>query len=349
MALLILSVSVSMTLFIALLKIFDLEIPDHNATTSTTTTTMDLVHSNNFLPPFLPSSQSQPLLLQSHSKRDDTTAQTSTVSSLEMQHPKDELPLDANQQPFKLLLHSPSLWEGRENLYRLLSDAKVVENITQSEIDQLPLDRHIQELYGDSPIFMAASTTTHRKNNDNHCQTFRNTIPFARRRLAVAGLFNSGTNLLETMLRNIQMIRPSLWQVPWGKHRLASVRDNHTAPDFQYYNKTEILPVVIVRDPYMWFQSMCVHPYSVRWRHGNYHCPNFVPNEQDRSHYPRIPDDHVNVAVRYEKYSIANFTSLAELWVEWHREYIQAESPVLMSTLTIASVCCILYPKSKSH
>lgn len=86
--------------------------------------------------------------------------------------------------------------------------------------------------------------------------------------VGVAGMFNTGTNYLDiTMHHNIYGLQhENLWQVPWGKHRMAYVKWNHTAPEMDEYNKTHVLPVVVIRDPYSWMQSMCKSPYAAIWR-----------------------------------------------------------------------------------
>lgn len=42
----------------------------------------------------------------------------------------------------------------------------------------------------------------------------------------------------------------------WGKHMLASRRMTNTAGNDHKVNKTNVMPIVLVRDPYSWMQSM---------------------------------------------------------------------------------------------
>ena len=44
--------------------------------------------------------------------------------------------------------------------------------------------------------------------------------------------------------------------IQWGKHTLASRRMTNTAGHDHKVNKTNVMPVVLVRDPYSWMQSM---------------------------------------------------------------------------------------------
>jgi len=56
-----------------------------------------------------------------------------------------------------------------------------------------------------------------------------------------------------------------------------------TDVDTNAIDHDRVLPVVLVRDPFYWMQSMCKEGYGVRWDHDpKHHCPNLVPNEFDR-------------------------------------------------------------------
>ena len=49
-----------------------------------------------------------------------------------------------------------------------------------------------------------------------------------------------------------------------GKHRMPYQRLKHVAPGMDKKNQSEILPIVIVRDPYNWMQSMVGFHLTVR-------------------------------------------------------------------------------------
>ena len=86
----------------------------------------------------------------------------------------------------------------------------------------------------------------------DNCAQYRDKVDFSDRIVAVAGLFNTGTNLLDIQLmRNLRGVK-RLWQVPWGKHRMAEVKWNHTANEMENIKKENVLPIVIVRDPLAW-------------------------------------------------------------------------------------------------
>lgn len=176
-------------------------------------------------------------------------------------------------------------------------------------------------MYGDQAVVVGK----------DDCADFRARVPREKRQLGVAGMFNTGTNLLDTQLqRNVKLPRPSLWQVPWGKHRMAAVRGNHTAPDMEAIDIGHVLPVVMIRDPYSWLQSMCAHPYAATWPYGPHHCPNLVPNAEDRRRYRHVKDAFA-VTVNFDKNNKNHFESLVHLWSEWYAQYLNVDYPILMS------------------
>lgn len=90
--------------------------------------------------------------------------------------------------------------------------------------------------------------------------------------IELTGMFNTGTNPFAMYIES-NCVMPhnthdshggTRWQVPWGKHTLASRKWTNTAGHDYKVNKTNVLPVAIVRDPYSWMQSM------VRWKTRKY-------------------------------------------------------------------------------
>jgi hypothetical protein len=189
----------------------------------------------------------------------------------------------------------------------------------------LSLYRQVIDLFGDDVVIVGKED----------CERYRNRVPYELRRLGVAGMFNTGTNLLEAQLRkNIMLPKESLWQVPWGKHRMADVKYNHTAADMEKYDKDMVLPIVMIRDPFAWLQSMCASPYAAHWRHDKHHCPNMIPNEMDRVKYKNI-QKAFEVTVIFDGQSKRHFQSLVHLWSEWYEQYLHVDYPILMSTLLV--------------
>jgi hypothetical protein len=233
---------------------------------------------------------------------------------------------------------------GREFLLQLLEDAGVTD-IENAVLQRLPTKDTLQHLYGSSssssysqPIFVGQET----------CATFRNLILPQDRFLAVAGLFNTGTNLMSIYLEanchimeNKNRNRGMKWQVPWGKHMLAKFKWTNIAQREAKSNKTHVMPVVVVRDPYSWMQSMCRLHYAVLWHHDSKrHCPNLVPNQDDFKLYP-FSSKNVPVRLNYNlqeqqqqrhhvTLNITKYKSLAHLWTEWYRQYLEADYPRIL-------------------
>jgi hypothetical protein len=157
-------------------------------------------------------------------------------------------------------------------------------------------------------------------------------VPKNRRIVAVAGLFNTGTNAMEFHLRQ-NILAPSKWQVPWGKHRNPSVRLSHIAPGMENVIQRDVLPIIIVRDPYHWLQSMCKSPYAAKWKKTKEHCPNFVPTLDDMKRFHKELQDSNQtfpVTVVFSKDQIMTWESLAHLYSAWYLQYVNADYPHLM-------------------
>lgn len=90
---------------------------------------------------------------------------------------------------------------------------------------QLPKEEDVVRLYGPKPIIKGL----------DRCSAFRDSVPAVSRMMAPAGMFNTGTNLINQLLRENCYIpervkkigkgSPGMRrQVPWGKHSPASWR-----------------------------------------------------------------------------------------------------------------------------
>jgi len=208
--------------------------------------------------------------------------------------------------------------QGKEPLIELLHDAGV-KDIDPAVLQRLPAWDTIQQLYGPGPILFGTET----------CAAFRESVSKHDASLGVAGLFNTGTNLMALYLEaNCKMPfsktrnKGIRWQVPWGKHMLAAYKWINTAGHEDSTDKTTVLPVVLVRDPYGWMKSMCANHYAARWHYTLEHCPNLVPNEYD---YKLFPYSGKNIPVRLDfdgNVNITSYDSLAHVWSEWYRQYV---------------------------
>ena len=164
------------------------------------------------------------------------------------------------------------------------------------------------------------------------CAKFREDVPYKKRMVGIAGLFNTGTNLLaETLSKNCQFqgrthqlsagSGPVLWQVPSGKHNHAHWQGKYFVTDLTernwakgYLRYEHMLSVVVVKDPFNWMSSMCRHKYAVTggwWRHPK--CPMVTSDGK--------------VKVRWTKNNQSEFNTLLDFWNDWYREYLEVERP----------------------
>jgi hypothetical protein len=187
------------------------------------------------------------------------------------------------------------------------------EGETEEDKDTEAEEAAIIKLYGPFPHYSGMLWEGKEgKNKDtwNHqCQKFltRTEGRERERKLGVAGLFNTGTNLLSTLLnKNCQLHDAHdegynrhlgggmLWQVPWGKHNPPSFRGEHYAKSAKDVDVETVMPVVMIKDPLTWLNSMCRHPYSLHSRaldgggrnskEGGGGCPKLlIPQDEKRN------------------------------------------------------------------
>jgi len=294
-----------------------------------------------------------------------------------------------------------------EKLMRILRHVGI-DNATQlSEDDRrlLPTWEEVVDRVGnDGPKILGLET----------CKDYRAKFSSEKRRLGVAGPFNSGTHYLNEVLTNNCRFKTTIPtkqrnlgimdQVPWGKHQSPRFRLIHNTalgrsilkkddeakaqnngeldhpelpPELEEINRS-VLPVVMVRDPFTWWQSMCKARYSAHWYHiVPDHCPNFIANNVEkqwffkkrpevRKHYDGDPWKVDNVLdkanytldkkvvplwVRYHSEN-RQHKSLAHMWTDWYKDYFDADYPRLMIRLedlvfypheTLRQVCeCVI-------
>ena len=231
-----------------------------------------------------------------------------------------------------------------EPILRILRQANMSESEASdpSLHDDLPSWEEVVERFGPRPIVEGL----------DRCATYNEMVPYTRdRMLAPAGPFNSGTNFLHEMLRRNCKVPFTkngrtgiMWQVPWGKHQSPRFRFDNKAKGMNDATKPEnTLPVVLLRDPYSWFQSMCKVRYAAHWYHiVPEHCPNFIATQvekdwynvtkrQLRKHYDgdvwkvdnvfekanyTLDSNVIPLWVRY-KSETRNHDSLAHMWKDW--------------------------------
>ena len=247
---------------------------------------------------------------------------------------------------------------GKEPLLSILvRSGKAAKDFTSNDCKVLPTWAEVVDLYGEKPIIFGLDSCARYR---EHLQAqkdgflpvpleFTNLTVPPKPQPRVAGLFNTGTNALaQSFWLNIE-------QLKFNFGNGADPRRNKTRYDFEEYNLFEgkhvppkrewyttfnrtaagrwnLLPVVLIRDPFRWMQSMCRVQYNARWAKGmEGHCPNLVPNEQERQQYPRFRNMStfpVNISLRNVYFD--HYSSLADLWSSWNRLYFDADFPRLM-------------------
>lgn len=249
--------------------------------------------------------------------------------------------------------------QGKEPILRLLQEAGI-EIHDARVIQLLPTLQQVEQLYGKSgPRILGLAQCEHFRSNGGKA-------------LGIAGMFDSGTNLAALYLDNNCVLPDQgdgravdiLWQVPWGKHVVAEMRKDHhmataataaaggatvmrssgstgisTLKDY-VVDHAAVMPIVMIRDPYFWMQSMCRHHYGAQWFHSKEHCPNLVPNHVDYKLY-HFPKGTIPVHIKYD-FGVRKWDSLAHLWSSWYQQYYKdADYP----RLVVRFEDFIFYPK----
>jgi len=215
---------------------------------------------------------------------------------------------EGEEYPIQYLIDT-SIQQGhdKERILYLLRDNAGMDSISYETYQELPAWDQIASLYGSAPKLNGL---------DQHCQAFQQKggiDALADKRVGVAGMFNSGTNLLAMALqencelhhRFAQTGRRRrdagvLWQVTFGKHtppKDEAFREEHRIKSKRKVDPRQVLPVVTVRDPFRWMQSMCKNQYAARWPRlfrpttitetatqpqPFYHCPNLWPTKVEQ-------------------------------------------------------------------
>jgi hypothetical protein len=243
---------------------------------------------------------------------------------------RDEIEEDRRQD---LAQPNVSLHDGRKVIRSIFADAGI--ELDDATMLTLPTWNEVIRNIGDAPQIHGLKK----------CSKYRSLVPAVERNVACCGMFNSGTNLLMRLLKENCKIPERVayygwndtfdrwgmgpgdahgmrWQVPWGKHTAAKYRTEHLTDKSSNIPIDTVLPIVTIRNPYIWMSSMCKNPYTAKWPHPPKTCPNLVYNA--RNFTPR------KLAVSYGGYE-DTFDSLAHLWNGWYRQYWkEADYPLLI-------------------
>ena len=206
--------------------------------------------------------------------------------------------------------------------------------VTPEIRQKIPSVEKYTNIYGSKPIVQLDEGT---------CEKFKGKVKEGDRFIAPAGMFNTGTNLLEDLLTEncefkiseatksktvFVLDRAVKAQVPWGKHSPVSWRFKHVAKRFQGAIQENFFPVLMIKDPLTFMDSICRHRYEAFWREIPGHCPNLVPiNEKERKMI--WPRKSFNVSIAYSKknHNYTHHKSLAHLYNDYYGEWLKADFP----------------------
>ncbi|KAL7572922.1 hypothetical protein ACA910_004566 [Epithemia clementina (nom. ined.)] len=288
--------------------------------------------------------------------------------------------------PAKLLENSEPNLDWKDEAINNSSKARVLKileeartSVSPSMLEQLPTWEEVIQQYGEHPVILYGSEEGGRTS----CDVFQDRVPPTRRMLGAAGMFSTGTNLVTTLLKKNCHIpeRVALygvnssreqhgirWQVPWGKHTQQQYRDNHAAEHAKAIVKDDILPIITIRHPISWMQSMCKNPYTARWVYGRKgQCPHLLLEPQQAAHRSDIQadvavddarNDDPNKGDRKDNWNLVTvkygagtetYKSLAHLFNDWYHGYtkhanypwvmIRMEDLIFHTKETIERVC----------
>jgi len=225
----------------------------------------------------------------------------------------------------------------------------------------LPTGKDATDLYGDQVRIVGLEK----------CAAYREKVKPDLRVMGPAGLFNTATNLLKSMLKlncvNRDRMRSGVIryregvaiQAPWGKHNPVSWRGQHEAHagGMSIARHGDFLPVLMVKDPVTWMSSMCRHPYEARWMHHKEHCPNLVPNVHDKGKHPdgvmhmkvKFATFHIGDEPQSKNKTFINYDSLVDFWNKWYTQWttepdfpflvVRFEDLLFRAEETVSAVC----------
>jgi hypothetical protein len=244
--------------------------------------------------------------------------------------------LDLDDQILNLTRTNP-VYIGREKLIRMLLEMYI--DVTQIDDDiwaQVPVWDDITKVHGKEPII-------HGLTEDN-CASFRDAVPEVDRHVAIAGMFNTGTNLLSILLQHNCAMPAGVaklgrkkghgmeWQVPWGKHTPVWYRKAAHVKNFLgKIPEDNIMVAVMVRHPHDWMSSMCRHGYTAKWNRTAKNCPNLFEGNRVTAKFGPGPSSH---------------DSLAHMWNDWNGVYHNATT---FKRLMVRFEDTIFFPKETSR
>ena len=215
-----------------------------------------------------------------------------------------------------------------EEIARVLRTARV--EVDDETAAQLPKWDDVVAQYGDKPIIHGLET----------CERYREMVQPQDRMIGPAGIFNTGTNLFFQVMKENCDIKAAAhstshkeprkngirYQVPWGKHNpVTKHRFKNAAQAWgEGIKQDDVMPFVLIKDPYHWMGSECRHEYLLQWSHDEQHCPNIIDNT--------IRDRDVPLPVT-SKYALSteHYSSLVDVWNSWYNEWEEQTFPKIQT------------------
>ena len=206
---------------------------------------------------------------------------------------------------------------GRNKSIAMLLEAGVRQKDIQAiqETTNIPAWSQILQNYGEEPVILGLE----------RCQAYRETVQPKHRFVAPAGIFSTGTNLFHKLLTEnckphvyVKKNRFVTWQVPWGKHNPEFARGRYSPAITAHHNQSAVLPVVTVRHPYSWLESICIKYYNLIWEHDPDKCPKELAL-------------HRNVTAEFGVAPDTVYDSVIHAWRDWNAGYFEQQSyPMLI-------------------
>ncbi|KAL3799562.1 hypothetical protein HJC23_008689 [Cyclotella cryptica] len=210
----------------------------------------------------------------------------------------------------------------------ILRTARV--EIDEETASRLPTWEDVVSQYGEKPIIHGLEK----------CETYRNMVKPEDRMIGPAGIFNTGTNLFFQLMKENCDIKEAAhstshkeprkngirYQVPWGKHNPVSKhRFKNAAKAWgEGIKQDDVMPFVLIKDPYHWMGSECRHEYLLKWTHSKDDCPNLIDKSIQDAFVPQPVT--ATFALSTEKYE-----SLVDVWNTWYNEYEQQTFPMIQT------------------
>lgn len=147
------------------------------------------------------------------------------------------------------------------------------------------------------------------------------------KKVQILGPFNSGTNLMKSLLEcgfDVNIGRKGqlwIWKHTFqmGPKKLRKMK--------RVGGSNQVLNIVMVRDPYFWFQSVRRAPYTIRWKDGvgsrgmSVKLDRLIRMSGEMGYCPKVFKHGIEEKKDYDRMKFS-FDSLIGLWNHYYRNYV---------------------------